>query len=267
MKQGIRTILALTIVVCATQGWAAMQTPNPCTTGVKILSYVNRPTVGDSACVVPMRNALLENGYNYFFLPAGTHGQIYPQSNLRLGMPDSTEFGILFPNHLIESFRPSSGESPAAINLKHGFASGERYYFSMETILILPMGGGGLGAADYGGIINADLLYSLTNTVSVGMQFGVMSQTFPASTGGARYQSLNPEIVLSWQPVPTLDWYLECYGQSRIGPGLGYGFNADGGVLYSVTPAIEVDAEVGQRLVNRLGGFNQYIGVGLSVLI
>ena len=94
------------------------------------------------------------------------------------------------------------------------------------------------------------------------MQLGVTSQTNPALAGGGRFTSVNPDITFTWLPLWNLQFYGEVYGQSRTGPGLGSGFDADDCVQYLLTPNCEVDLEEGVRLSGNLGGFTHYLGQG-----
>ena len=85
-------------------------------------------------------------------------------------------------------------------------------------------------------------------------------------SGGGRFTSVNPDITFTWLPLWNLQFYGEVYGQSRTGPGLGSGFDADGGVQYLLTPYCEVDLEEGVRLSGNLGGFTHYFGAGMGFL-
>ena len=95
---------------------------------------------------------------------------------------------------------------------------------------------------------------------------GVSSQTEPTDAGGGRYQSFNPDFVVTWQTGPALQFYAEAYGQTHAGYRLGWGSDFDGGVQYLLGRRLEVDLEEGVRLQGMLGGFSRYTGVGLGLL-
>ena len=96
---------------------------------------------------------------------------------------------------------------------------------------------------------------------------GYASQTEPTAAGGQRYQSFNPDLVATWQSSARLQLYAEVYAQSHVGYHHGWGTDADGGVQYLVDPDFEVDLEEGVRIQGALGGFSNYTGVGLGLLL
>lgn len=240
---------------------------NPCGGADALLSLVDRPSAGDSACAVPFKNAILELGFQYQNLPhdEGTLVNL-PQAVLRIGLPQTNELAITLPNYNNQSDTTPSGLSPSSLALKHQIGYTEHWLGSVEAVLTLPSGSHIYGNADTGITVNSIVNYSVNSNLSVAFMLGLGSLTDPLSEGGARYTTINPDLVLSYQLNPKLLAYSEFYGQSQTGYGQGSGFDMDLGLLYLLRPNVVFDAEWGQALSGQLGGFNHYVGAGLAVM-
>ena len=114
--------------------------------------------------------------------------------------------------------------------------------------------------------VNGIVSWTVNALLNLSFMLGMTSQTEPSDNGGERFQSLNPDLVLTYIYNKKLNFYLEVYGQSKTARDEGNGFNADGGLLYLFRPNISLDMELGQRLNGNLGGFSHYIGVGVAFL-
>jgi putative salt-induced outer membrane protein YdiY len=95
---------------------------------------------------------------------------------------------------------------------------------------------------------------------------GVTTATTSESDGGGRYNSFNPDLILTWQCLSNLQLYAEVYGQTKTGPGQSNGFNGDTGIQYLLTDHIELDVEYGQRFNGQLDGFARYVGAGAGFM-
>lgn len=243
-----------------------METEDPCGGPSSLLAILDRPTVGDSACVVPEKQAVLELGGQWSKFRDGSRGFNLPEAEIRFGIPGNNELVLLPPNYAWQSGggMVTSGESATVLGLKHELGFTGKWLGAVESLVTVPSGSaafGSGGGAAFNGIVN----YSPTDSTSLAMMFGVATQTLPSLAGGGRYTSLNPDFVGTWAPTEGLQLYGEVYGQSSTGPGQGTGWNADGGVQYLLTPSVEVDVEAGLRLAGNLGGFTRYVGVGLGL--
>jgi len=73
--------------------------PDPCAGPGSLLALLDRPTVGDSACVVKPKKTVVEAGWaRYSLYGASGHFEGYPQLELRFGLPDNNELVMLPPN-------------------------------------------------------------------------------------------------------------------------------------------------------------------------
>lgn len=248
---------------------------DPCGGSGALLSLIDRPTVGDSACVVPAGQTLLEAGVaRYVSNDTSGYSFGYPQLELRFGLPANNELVLLPPNvnRTVTSVpgggnRIVSGGSASVVGLKHEFGYNAQWLWAGETLVTLPSGSPDFGSAATGYAVNGIINDTLTSIFSLTLMLGVTHLAAPASVqAGAYYWSLNPDLVASWQTSESFQLYAEVYGQSHTGPGQGSGYNADGGIQYLLTPNIELDAEIGKRLSGNLGGWSHYLGVGLAVL-
>ncbi len=248
---------------------------DPCAGPDALLDLLDRPTVGDSACVVKPGDAVLETGWaRYTLLGQSGHALGYPQGELRFGLPDQNEFVFLPPNlnRQVASMpgggsQTIAGGSASVVGIKHEFGYNARWIWAGETLFTLPSGSPTYGSAATGYAVNGIVGYSLTSSVALTLMLGVTHLAQPANIqAGAYYWSVNPDLVLTWETTENLQFYLEAYGQNHTGPGQGAGYDADGGVQYLITPRFEVDAEIGRRISGNLGGWSHYFGVGAGFL-
>lgn len=230
-----------------------------------LLALINRPTVGDSVCVVKSGQIMIEGGYLYFdSYPNQGHGQNYPELQLRFGLPASTEFTLLPPNYIDLNGGPS-GTTATVMGVKHQFQNTGHFLYSAEGIFTLPTGSDEYGSDGLGAAANVILNYSFNSAFSISGMFGVITETTSTNSGGERYYSFNPDLVFAWQFTKSFQWYSEFYGRTKTSPDQGSGFNMDTGFQYLPTPNIELDIEYGQRLSGELGGFARYIGAGGAI--
>lgn len=261
-------VFLATVPFCGLSAKAQTATDDPCGGASPLLAIIDRPTVGDSACVVPERRVVLELGGQWTKFRDGSHGFNLPEAEFRLGIPGNNEVVLLPPNYARQSGGGlvTSGESATVLGFKHELGYTGKWLGAVETLVTLPSGSAAFGSRGGGVAFNGIVNYSPTDNTSLSMMLGVASQTLPPLAGGGRYTSLNPDFVGTWAATEGLQLYGEIYGQSSTGPGQGAGWNADGGVQYLLTPSVEVDIEGGLRLAGNLGGFSRYVGVGLGLL-
>lgn len=231
-----------------------------------LLSILNRPTAANAACVVPYNKVVIETGFQYLNLTGGGTAQNFPEATLRIGLPGDWELVTLIPNYIHQSVVPHSGWTANVVGAKHEVGYSKNYIFTVESLLTLPTGDYNFGSAGFGTAFNGIYEYNLTKSLTFTLMVGVTSETTPREQGGKRYNSFNPDVVLTWQPLDKLQFFGEIYGQTNAGPGLGAGYNTDVGVQYLITSNIEIDTEFGQRIRGRLGGFNNYVGVGMGFM-
>lgn len=240
---------------------------DPCAGDSALLNIVDRPTIGDSACAVPFKKAVLELGYEYQKITrSGGYQQNFPEAEFRLGLPANNEFVLVLPNYIHQSITPHSGLSATTVGIKHEIGYNKTWLTAVEGLFTLPNGSAAFGSQGTGVALNGIVDYTFNSAWSITCMFGATSQTQSSFNGGQRYTSINPDIILTYVLNPKVDLYGESYGQTRTGPGQGSGFNFDGGILYLPIPNLEVDLEVGQRISGNLYGFNHYVGAGMSVM-
>jgi hypothetical protein len=230
-----------------------------------LLAVLNRPTVSDSVCVVKPGQTIVELGTQYVnSYPNSGHSWNYPEMQVRFGLPGSNEFTFLAPNY-IDTLNGEQGFTPWVVGGKHQFPAAGKWQYTVETYITTPTGDSDFGSQDWGlallGIVN----YNITDVFSVEFQLGLTTETTAISSGGERYNSINPDLVLAWQWFKSLQLYAEFYGQTQTAPGQGSGFNADAGIQYLPVDNIELDLEYGQRLSGELGNLARYIGAGVGL--
>lgn len=248
----------------------------PCSGPSGLLGQIDRPTVGDSTCVVPEGMTVIEAGAtagNLYGAPGGKIDTL-PNLELRWGLPGDSEFVWLPPNFQYQSVDAAPGLppetvrgfGPTTVGIKHLVGYTDSWQWTDEALVTLPSGDSTFGSHGVGGALNAIVSYG-DGPFGVSLMVGITSQTEPTAAGGQRFQSFNPDLVATWQSTSRLQFYAEIYGQSHSGYRQGWGSDADGGVQYLLTPDFEVDLEEGVRMQGSLGGFSNYTGVGLGLLL
>ena len=259
------TVAALSVQITS----ALAESPtedDPCGGDKALLAILDRPTVGDSACVVPDRNMVLELGGKWGKNFNGGRSLSLPDAEFRVGIPGDNELVFLPPDytHQAGPGMRISGFGPAVVGIKHELGYTGKWLAAVESLVTLPSGSDVHGSAGIGTAFNGIISYSPTTNTGLSMMLGVSSQTLSHRDAGGRFTSVNPDFVATWAPADRWQLYAEVYGQSRTSPSLGMGWNADGGVQYLVTPNVEVDLSVGFSLAGKLGEFRNYVSLGMG---
>lgn len=240
---------------------------NPCSHSDNLLlALINRPTASDSACVVPTSKVVLESGYQYQSFYYGGYSENYPEAQLRFGLPLKTEFVWTLPNYYHQNVEPHSGFGAMVTGLKHQFITQKNWVLTGEVLITLPTGSADFGSQGVGYAINAISSYNISELVNLTLMMGFTSQTLPKNSNGGRYNSFNPDVVVSFNLSKELVFYAEVYGYTKIGPNEGAITNADSGFIYLVNPHVAVDIEAGVHLGGSHVSFKHYYGLGLSLL-
>ena len=241
----------------------ANTTEDPCGGPSELLNLIDRPTYGDSVCVVPFKKVVLELGAQYQTIsPATNYGENFPQSELRIGLPAKNEFFLLLPNYTHQSISPYTGFSATKGGIKHGLGYSNNWIASVETLITLPSGTNTFGNNEFGVTINGIANYSFNPSFNITYLLGISSQS--QSTDAHRYTSINPDVVLTYVYNPKVNFFGEVYGQSKTAANMGSGFNFDAGVVYLLVPKFAIDLEIGHRISGLLGGFEHYLGAGIA---
>lgn len=242
-------------------------TTNPCDDS-SAFSLTDRGSITDTPCVVPQGNVLVQGGYQTQDSIGGGSLQNFPQTEISLGLPMKSEVYVLVPNYYNRSFLQHTfqGAGPAIIGVKKEVAFGQQWTVAAQGLAILPGGSANFGAEGLGLALNGIASINLTAKTSLAFMLGG-SATRPKNFGGRRNNSFNPSVALSFNPVEHLSLFAEIFGQTKTAPEWSGGFNGDIGFLYAASQLVVLDIEVGHRLNGMLGGYNSYIGGGLTVLL
>lgn len=228
-----------------------------------LLNLINSPTNSDSPCTVKAKEMVIELNYQYQQLFNG-HQQYFPATELRFGLLNDNEWFITLPNYIYPS-NWHSGFQTTITGLKHQLINNSQWVIAVETLLVLPGGSAIYGDKAIGVIFNGIIIYTLNSQWSLSGMMGATTQTDPRAAGGQRFNSLNPDWVLSYAPTEKIMTYVEVYGQSKTSAAQGAGFNIDEGLLLLFTPNIVLNTSITERLSGNLGGFERYISAGLAV--
>ncbi|MHB8623168.1 MAG: transporter [Sulfuricaulis sp.] len=270
------TIAGLTLLGAATARAGTALAEDPCGGPSTLLATLDRPTVGDSSCVVAQGRVVLEAGIQRGALSAtpGGHFATVPDAELRFGLSDQNELAWLPPNLQYQHNNAGPGSAAGTahgfgattLGLKHQIGYSAHWQETIEDLATAPSGSSLYGSHGWGNAASGIVSYSSGGPFGLSLMLGISSQTAPTAAGGNRFNSINPDIVVTWLSNPRLQFYGEVYGQNRTAYGQGSGFDADGGVQYLLDRKWEVDLEEGFRLHGELGGFARYTGIGLGTL-
>ncbi|MFI4963701.1 MAG: transporter, partial [Legionellales bacterium] len=234
-------LTALSVVTLKASAQSSL--PGPCDGPNALLTLVNRPSVLDSACVTPDKQAILELGYNHQFLTErGTQDNL-PQAEFRYGLADLFEFAIILPNYINKSVPRGSGFAPTTLSIKKELVATPKWISTVEGLVTLPSGSYAYGAQGPGAAFNSINSYTITTEIAVTTMLGVSSLSEPVLSGGHSFLSINPIVLVSWTKNKT-SLYGEISGQSKTGFAQGSGFNLDMGVIYLLKKTISIDFEV-----------------------
>jgi len=241
---------------------------NPCSGNpVSLLNLVDRPTIANSPCVVPFKDVVIESGYQYQeLINPGGNLQNGPNFMLRFGLPANYEFLFLLPNYIHRSLPKASGFSSTAFGIKHEFGYTKHWIFSAEGFVIPSGGSAAFGTEGVSATLNAIINYTFNSEWSILFMLGESTITQSRLDGGKRFESFNPDVVLSYAITPKLIALGEIYGQTKTYPNQGSGFNSLFGLSYLITPTVVLDLEVDQRISGQFGDIEHYIGAGISIL-
>lgn len=266
MKMRIFLLTSLCIILVCRNGFADTTTPDPCGNSASMFAVVDRPSKADSACTIPYQKLMIEAGYQYLNLISGGNSQNFPQTAVRLGLPEDTELFILAPNYNIQSTSPTVGLGAASIGLKHVIGYNSKLIWTAETLFTAPTGSAAFGSDGIGVTVNGILTYNISSSFGATFMLGVTSLTLPQLSGGKRYTSVNPDLLLSWQISQRVAMFGEAFAQTETAPGQGSGADIDGGFQFLATKNILLDIEAGNRGYGQIGGFNNYVGCGFAIL-
>lgn len=264
IKHILRALVIANVIVTY-----AFASDNPCYGGPgEMLNIVDRPNNADSACAVPAGRFEFELGYqNQQLTDTSANQQNFPSAELRFGLPHNSEIFIVVPDYIHQSIAPTSGFTQTVGGLKHQILYNDKWLLTVEGAVVLPDGSAAFGNKHIGGAANAIISYNINTQLNMTGMFGGSSTTESRLEGGRRFNSLNPDLVLTWTINGKTSLYGEVYGQRKTGFEEGRGFNFDLGILYLFKPNLVLDLSGAQRLTGNLGGFERYIGAGLSVMI
>ena len=234
-----KLIFALTIFCFS--NIAIANIPDPCEQNV--LAVFRRPTVISSACTAPFGMYTFESGLQYLQFTNKSGGLMFPQSKVRIGLPDRNEITFVFPNENTNN-KTASGLSSSQITLKHNIFYTEHWNTAIRGVFIPPSGSNIYGTAHEGYTLNGILAYRL-NSFNASVMMGYSSFSTSNASGGQRFNTFSPDAIVGWQAKNWLQLYAEVYGQSKSGPKRGPGYNMNTGLLFLFTKNIEADIEVG----------------------
>ena len=232
-----------------------------------ILNLVDRPSKADSACAVPYKRTVVEVGLAYANLSGGGHNYNLPQPEIRFGLPQQFELAILPPNYNIQSVAPMHGFGPASFGLKRQFGNFGKWITAAEIFLAPPSGNKQLGTQDWSSTVSGIVSYTISPTLNLTGMLGYTTQSMSKSAGGKRFQSINPDLILTYSINDNLEVFIEGYSQTKVSNVDGPGYNVDAAILYAISKNMEIDVEVGQRISGHLGGFERYVGFGTAISI
>jgi len=264
-------LLRMTILGCLLP--IACVANDMCSAEEDISFLVNRPANAVSPCTVKKGCFLTEAGYQRRNWSTGGNADVFPLTQIRLGLPKTSEIYAYLPIYVGNHAPPFAGNTTTAIGGKHKFWGNDQLIFSVDGYLLVPGGTANYSTQTLGERLNGIVSYSINTKwnllfmLSFFHQSGQVIQDEASSVAAPYlyYTGVGPDLVLSYVFTPKMTMYAEVFGQSKVSPNLGNGFNADGGLVLSVRKNITVDIEFGTRINGQLGTLNNYVGFGGAI--
>ncbi|MFA5960048.1 MAG: transporter [Tatlockia sp.] len=257
-KQGLMLFLASWSVasIAANKG--------PCVGPYALLGLVNRPSSADSPCAAPPHEFILEQGYQSLKLIGGGRAQIFPWAQLRFGLTQGKELFLWVPTYIKENATPRSGFSAMALGYKQVIKSSSNWMFTLDGFVTPPSGSRTFGSKGEG-VLNGIFYYAINSKLSLVGQLGLSTQTDSPINGGKRYNSVNPDVLMSYALSNTVQLYGEVNGQTKTASNRGSGYDAAAVFLFLISKDFMIDVEAGQRLRGALDGLENYVGAGMAI--
>jgi hypothetical protein len=244
----------------------------------------DRPTFTPANTVVPRGRLQFESGFTFNYLQArGSRNEVYdlPELAMRYGVADRVEFRTFWQGESWDSaqLRRGGTRSPGGIaDMEVGFKwqvlpedkeQRWRPTTALITSIIAPTGGGSeLSGETVEPYINLIYAWSLTDKLTFGGSTGYLGIRQKGSPGSAtrshNYQRYHQSLVSFYSVTErtTLfyEWYIWTFTNASDNRPLNF---MDGGVLYRLTPNMQVDLRAGLGLSGRPDDF--FTGAGFSV--
>jgi hypothetical protein len=236
--------------------------PPACDASNTMVALIDRPSVAFSACPIPQKTLFIESGYEYqSIIPTG-HAHAFPQTELRIGLPQNTEIDI-FPPSFTQQYSPTqSGFSEYSIGLKRAMYFDANQLFTLQGYISPASGNQNYGADKIGFLINGIYNYNFNSGISLSTTLGLASVAAAPSTPGNNYYSFNPIITIGFPSMHNISPYVEVYSQSKTAIDQNWGVSCDGGLILLVKNNITVDVSAGQKISGALNNIERYVGAG-----
>lgn len=230
-----------------------------------LLNLTDRGSITNTPYTLPANSMLLEIGYQYQSLLPSSSLQNFAQPTLFYGLPAHSELIIVFPTHYQQSHSALSGISATSFGFKHELRQGENWITAIELLGTAPSGSAVWGSSGFGVTLNEIILYHLSSKLDVTFMLGESSLTDPNFYGGARFNSINPSLSLSFSITENLSVFAEGFAKTKTSNYQRDNENIDYGLLYMIYPNLVFDIEMGQQLSHQSGLFKQFINSGLTL--
>lgn len=266
------TVISLLIAALIQHAYAA-DMHGYCGENATLFNITDRPSIADSVCVVPYGKQILEFAFStQKTLTPSNQVYHFPDMEYRLGIPKDNEIYLVLPTRLMQSAFPHSGFATTTIGIKHTvYTKSDTLLLAVESSVSPPGGGTYYGNKNWEANVAAIMTYNFKIPLSYTFMLGFSSLTTASAFGGDRYDTVNPDLVISYVFGSKYSIYIEGYGQSRTAPQLGCGYNADAGVLYLPTKNTQVDLSFGKHITDKhitgkLSNFENYVSLGFATM-
>jgi hypothetical protein len=244
----------------------------------------DRPTFTPANTVVPRRRVQFESGFTFTYLQArASRNEVYdlPELAMRYGLANRVEFRTFWLGETWDQaqLRRGGTRSPGGISdMEVGFKwqvlsedkeKKWRPTTALITSIIAPTGGSSsLGGETVEPYINLIYGWTLTDKLTFGGStgyLGVRQQPAPETVGRTiNYQRYHQSLLAFYSVTDktTLfyEWYVLMFTHASDNRPLHF---MDGGVLYHLTPNMQIDLRAGFGLSGRPDEF--FTGTGFSV--
>jgi hypothetical protein len=240
---------------------------DPCTS---MSSLVSRPSFSTAACAVKPHDLLLETGYTN--TTASGHGGAstisFPQASMRVGIGRNLEFDLDPASYERTSTVPKiSGLSDTSLGLKYEFGYTSRFVYGVNALVTTNSGSAAFSGNGAGLLANLNAAFTVSPAVGLFATVGYNAQSAGTVTVPARFNGIDPSLGASVSLPQGFIAYVEGFGQSSTGPGLGGRYGVDGGFQKDVGSRLQLDINYYDFLGIQGGMHLHSIGFGAAYLI
>lgn len=192
----------------------------------------------------------------------------YPQASLRVGVGRNLEFDLDPQSYERSSTTPEvAGGSDTSLGAKYEFGYTNRFVYGVNALYTANSGTAAFSGNGDGVLANLNAAFTASPAVGLFATVGYNAQSAGTPAAPARFAGIDPSLGVSISLPLNSYYYVEGFGQSSTGPGLGGRYAFDTGFEADVGSRLQLDVSYYDYLGVQGGTHLHSVGFGASYLI